>query len=109
VRFNLNPKASQAGQRQALEDDGATHDTGLKSPREQQSRSCRLAGPVPVGVRVEHRFHRFLQPGRGHGLRDSVRDARHPEHAGPSAMRLGDLHRVIRGLSCRSTRLRGES
>ena len=48
----------------------------------------RLAGPVPVGVRVEHRFHRLLQPGRGHGLRDPVRDSRHPEHAGPSAMRL---------------------
>src|SRR5208337_799390 len=53
----------------------------------------RPAGPVPVGVRLKHRFHRFLQPGRGHGLRDPVRDARHPEHAGPAAVRLRYLHR----------------
>ena len=53
----------------------------------------RPAGPVPVGVRVKHRFRRFLQPGRGHGLRDPVRDARHPEHAGPAAVRLRYLHR----------------
>ncbi len=32
--------------------------------------------PVPVGVRVEHRFHRALQPGCRHGLRDPVRDSR---------------------------------
>ena len=56
-----------------------------------------LPGPVPVGVRVEHRLHRLLQPGRDHRLRDPVRDARHPEHAGPAAMRFRYFHRFHRG------------
>jgi hypothetical protein len=45
-------------------------------PARRHRVQLRSAGPVPIGVRMEHRFHRFLQPGRGHGLRDPVRDAR---------------------------------
>ena len=56
-----------------------------------------LPGPVPVGVRVEHRLHRLLQPGRDHCLRYPVRDARHPENSGPAAMRFRYLHRSHRG------------
>ncbi len=42
---------------------------------------------------MELRFHRLLQPGGRHSLRDSVRDSRNPENSGPSAMRLRYLHR----------------
>ena len=56
----------------------------------------RPAGPVPVGVIMEFRFHDFLQPGRGHGLRDSVRDGRHAENPGPCAMRFRYFHRFHR-------------
>jgi len=46
---------------------------------------------------VEHRFHRLLQPGRDHGLRDSVRDSWHPENPGTRSMRFRYFHRFHRG------------
>ena len=45
---------------------------------------------------MEFRFHGFLQPGRDHGLRDSVRDSRHAENPGPRAMRFRYFHRFHR-------------
>ena len=54
-------------------------------------------GPVPVGVRVEPRLHRRLQPGRDHGLRYPVANGGNAEHPGSRAMRLRDFHRLYRG------------
>jgi hypothetical protein len=45
---------------------------------------------------MEFRFHGFLQPGRDHGLRDSVRDGGHTENPGPRAMRFRYFHRFDR-------------
>ena len=56
----------------------------------------RPARPVAVGVGMEARLHRLLQPPRHHGLGDPVRDRGHPKHPGPAAMRLGYLHRQHR-------------
>ena len=39
--------------------------------------------PVPVAVWVEQRFHLTLQVASHDGLRDPVRDRRHPEDALP--------------------------
>ena len=41
---------------------------------------------------------------RRHGLRDPVRDSRHPENPGPAAMRLRYLHRPHRGREVRPRR-----
>ena len=57
----------------------------------------RPAGPVPVGVSMELRFHGFLQPGRDHGLRDSVRDGGNAENPGSRAVRFRYFHRFHRG------------
>src|SRR6266516_938365 len=56
----------------------------------------RPAGPVPVGVSMEFRLHDFLQPCRGHGLRDSVRYGGHAEKPGSRAMRFRYFHRFHR-------------
>jgi DNA invertase Pin-like site-specific DNA recombinase len=54
---------------------------------------CASAGPVSIGIGVEHRFHlRFQDHGRRR-LRDSVRDCRHPENPDlVCSPGLGDLH-----------------
>ena len=46
---------------------------------------------------MELRFHVFLQPGRDHGLRDSVRDSGNAENPGSRAMRFRYFHRFYRG------------
>ena len=46
---------------------------------------------------MEFRFHYFLQPGRDHGLRDSVRYGGHAENPGSRAMRFRYFHRLDRG------------
>ena len=45
---------------------------------------------------MEFRLHGFLQPVRGHGLRDSVRESGHAENPGPRAMRFRYFHRFHR-------------
>ena len=46
---------------------------------------------------MEFRFHDFLQPGRDHGLRNSVRDGGHAENPGSRAVRFRYFHRFDRG------------
>ena len=46
---------------------------------------------------MEFRFHFFLQPGRDHGLRNSVRDSGNSENPGSRAMRFRYFHRFHRG------------
>jgi hypothetical protein len=69
--------------------------TPTSSPGHRHCVQRRPAGPVPVGVGVEHRFHPGLQPGRDHGLGDPVRNSRHTQHP-DLAVRLRDRHRTHR-------------
>ena len=74
-------------------------ETTLPARRDRIQRST--TRPVAVGVRMELRFHRFLQFHGGHRLGDPVRHSGHTKPAHPPAMWFRHLDKLHRGREIR--------